>query len=284
MNAPTLVRVLCGGTVVGMAMYVACAPMGNQPADDSATTEVVKSVALDTQASRFELQPGIPELHDTTGAVQLDEPDDTIVEGSLGIDLDQLTVTLTGSSKAQIAWQTQTTILISAWIGQLGTDCRLGEQYGPFTVTLNAAGEPIRVEPASVALTATTIQNLTQFQLCVEVEVTGIAATVELRSFSLTLQIRPLVGTTGPLLTCSLATEARPCGNGGICINGTCVDDRTGSDEFHFDETNFPVCGVDAVTIDPGAQFCTSDADCADGVQCCTGPEICGSNPCTCRN
>jgi hypothetical protein len=80
---------------------------------------------------------------------------------------------------------------ITAWIASadlLDTVCDVGEQYGPYEVTLDANYVPIAVQPATITLTQTTLDLLNggEFSLCVQV-VSPVSGTVRIESFTFNL-------------------------------------------------------------------------------------------------
>ncbi len=68
---------------------------------------------------------------------------------------------------------TEGELIVTAWIGssgELDTVCDTGDQYGPYTVTLDDSGQGVSVTPSSVTITDNTrdLLNGGSFSLCVE--------------------------------------------------------------------------------------------------------------------
>ncbi|MBI4718623.1 MAG: hypothetical protein HY763_12510 [Planctomycetes bacterium] len=97
-----------------------------------------------------------------------------------------------GGGKGTAAFQDgANTIVITASIGgpdDLQTVCESGEQYPPFTLTLDENNQPVSIDPTSVTLTANTIAllNSGDFTICLELNST-ISGTVTINSVVFTV-------------------------------------------------------------------------------------------------
>ena len=142
----------------------------------------------------FQVEAGVPTQNRGTGSLG----DNPIDIGSGTMLLDPASITFTpadgGGSKGSINQQDGgEELVVTAWIAavdEVDTVCETGEEYGPFTVTLDEDNQPTTVDPDSVTLTQTTIDliNGGEFSLCIEVVSTlDGTVTIEVLDFTLGL-------------------------------------------------------------------------------------------------
>ena len=132
-----------------------------------------------TQPTVFELTQGLGEFDvlantpvDKSRLVTLDTGGSTLGSGSLQIDPSVITITPTasGGGKIQLNQQGTSQLIVTAWVGtveELTTVFDAGDEYGPYTVTLDTNNVPVSVSPSSINLTDKTIGLLNggQFSL-----------------------------------------------------------------------------------------------------------------------
>ncbi len=138
----------------------------------------------------FAVEAGVPTQNRGTGSIG-DAPVDP-GSGSINIKPENVSVTPAnnGSGKGTVNYQGGT-LTITAWIAaldELETVCETGEEYGPFSVELNEANQPVSVEPSDITLSQNTIDliNGGQFSLCIEV-ISPIDGTVTIDALSFDL-------------------------------------------------------------------------------------------------
>lgn len=115
----------------------------------------------------------------------------TLGSGSIAIDPSVITVTPTGAGKLGTSLQGTSTLQVTVWVGSFGeaaTVCETGDQYGPFTVTLDANLVPTAVSPSNITLTPSTLDALNsgQFSLCIEI-VSPVTGNVTISSLTFNL-------------------------------------------------------------------------------------------------
>jgi len=126
-----------------------------------------------------------------SGTTSFDAPL-TVGSGSITVDPSAITVTPSGALKELIqAQQEGSELVITVWIDSvenLESVCGGGEQYGPFTVTLDDNFVPQSVEPARVNLTQNTLDllNSGEFSLCIRV-VSPVTGQVRIEALALRL-------------------------------------------------------------------------------------------------
>lgn len=138
----------------------------------------------------FAVEAGVPTQNRGTG--ELGNSEIQPGSGSININPDNITVTPSNTSggKGTVNFQGGT-LTITAWIAAvdaIDTVCETGEEYGPFSVELNEANQPVSVDPSSITLSQSTIDliNGGQFSLCIEV-VSPIDGTVTIDALSFNL-------------------------------------------------------------------------------------------------
>jgi hypothetical protein len=135
-----------------------------------------------TGLGAFEAQAGVPTDNRGTGTLTTSGP--ALTSGSIRFDPADITVTPTGIGKVIPAMQGTSQLIITGWIDALeavDTVCGGGEEYGPYTVTLDENNVPIAISPSSITLTQNTIDllNLGEFSICLRLE-SPIDATVRI--------------------------------------------------------------------------------------------------------
>lgn len=145
------------------------------------------------QLGSFDVEAGTAATNAGTGSISVDAPD--IGSGTIRINPEDITVTPADATggKASVAQQESTTLQITAKIAAVDLvdticDEDVGEQYGPYLVTLDADYVPIAVDPSTLTLTQTTIDllNAGEFSLCVEV-LSPVTGTVTVANFTFVL-------------------------------------------------------------------------------------------------
>jgi hypothetical protein len=269
--------------VTGLGLVVLVSTCTTNPGGQT-DGELAVDVNLSASARTFAVSGGEPVQNTDTAFVDLGG--ETVTGGTISLDPSAITFTPTAPSKRAALLQAGAIqINVTVWIGalDLGTlTCTTGDEYGPFTVTLDVSGNPTSVQPPSVQLTQNTINLLPQFVVCIEVDVLDVIdATIDIATLTLNLDTATPAGNVAGGGSCQSPGDCQPAGCC-TCQNGVCVD-SSDQGEIRYDETNFPDCAAGNFQVDPGDIFCRNDADCPVDTQCCTGPEICRSNPCTCR-
>lgn len=158
--------------------------------------------AIPTQEVPFTLSQGLGDFEVTAGTpteksrlVTLESSGITLGRGSLEIDPSVITVTpaTDGGGKIQLSQQGTSNLEVTAWVGtvdELTTVFETGDEYGPYTVTLDANHVPVSVSPGSVNLTDKTIDLLNdgQFSLGLRV-VSPVTGSVSIESIIFNLGI-----------------------------------------------------------------------------------------------
>ena len=175
-------------TIIGGSMLVAASLAGCQ---SLIPTQPV-TFDLQTALSQFEVEANVPTQNTGTGQWG-DLEGITIGRGSLQVDPSAITIIPadTSSGKGSVNLQQTSTLVITVWVGPLedeDTVCSTGEQYGPYTFTLDENLVPIAVEPETVTLTQSTLAllNAGEFSLCIEV-VSPVDGTVVIASLTFNL-------------------------------------------------------------------------------------------------
>jgi hypothetical protein len=237
---------------LGLSILVlpACAPPA-APGGGNGLTETA-TLAL-TDASSFEVADGVPVEHTQAASVALSGK--TVTGGTIAVAPGDITVTPTGEPKSRPTAQGARVIEITVWIGtvDLGDGvCGGGVGYGPFRVTLDENDMPINVAPESVPLVQETIDLLDDFLLCIEVETSGINATINIAKLTLDLETQ----SQGAEPTCNLPCGFDDGGPEGRAAAAIC--------EISF-PSNFG-SGFAGSTTD--GRECSSNAQCEDGDDC----------------
>ncbi len=257
---------------IGLLAVSAGAPAGcstgvvpGAPDGEDDNKQAVVTITLGTEDKSFLVQDGASARHTLT--VSPDLPDGTITGGSLSIDPAAISVKRTEAAKLLPAQQSISMIVISVWLAppaDLGdSTCEAGEEYGPFSVTLDQNDNVINIEPRSSPLTDATIGLLTEFVLCIEVQAPGINATIDIATLSLVLE----------------STTASDC-------NKPCGFDDAAPDG----QRAAALCSIDlpsnAFAGSPtDGDSCSLDSECNDGNECtlneCIGAvvKLCSSSP-----
>jgi hypothetical protein len=117
----------------------------------------------------------------------------TVGTGEIVIGIDGITVTPDENTgdKAAVRQQGELTLGITVWLAGvdlLETVCDVGEQYGPYTVTLDADYTPTAIDPPTITLTQATIDllNTGEFSVCIGV-LSPVNGTVTIESFTFNL-------------------------------------------------------------------------------------------------
>jgi len=129
----------------------------------------------------------------SSGTANFDTGGISVGRGTIELDPSVITVTPANGtgSKGGVAFQETSTLEITVWVASVDladTVCEAGEQYGPFSVTLDENFVPIAITPGSVTLSQNTIDllNAGEFALCIEV-ISPIDGTVTIGSMTLNL-------------------------------------------------------------------------------------------------
>lgn len=138
--------------------------------------------------AEFEVQAGQAVRNSGSGAFDLSGF--SIGSGSIELDPSVITVTPSGSpvGKGTANLQSGGILEITVWIApadDVDTVCDTGEQYGPFSVTLDENNVPVSVDPSEVTLTQNTLDllNSGSFSLCIEV-ISPVDGTVTINSLT----------------------------------------------------------------------------------------------------
>ncbi len=136
----------------------------------------------------FEVQAG--QAVQNTGSGAFDLSGFSIGSGSIELDPTVITVTPSGTptGKGSANLQAGGTLDITVWIAsadEVATVCDTGEQYGPFSVALDANNVPISISPSTFNLTDSTLDllNSGSFSLCIEV-ISPVDGTVTINSLT----------------------------------------------------------------------------------------------------
>jgi hypothetical protein len=129
----------------------------------------------------------------SSGTANFDTGGIQVGRGTLELDPSAITVTPAeaSSSKGNVTFQATSTLEITVWIASADladTVCETGEQYGPFSVTLDENYVPTAISPSSVTLSQNTVDllNAGEFALCIEV-LSPVTGTVTINSMTLNL-------------------------------------------------------------------------------------------------
>ena len=92
--------------------------------------------------------------------------------GTVGLGTDGIQLAGAGG-KASVALQGGT-LVVTVWVApieQLDPVCEVGEQYGPYSITLNEDNVPTAIDPSTIELTDATLDLLAagEFSICLEV-------------------------------------------------------------------------------------------------------------------
>jgi len=145
---------------------------------------------LNQSQGTFDVTAGEPTAK-SFGVTGFDNGGVTIGRGSMVINPDAITFTPAGTGKRVQNFQGGETIVVTGWIGpvaDLETVCETGDEYGPYTVTLDENMQPVAVSPNSISLTQSTIDLLNggEFSVCLEV-VSTVTGQVRIESFTFNL-------------------------------------------------------------------------------------------------
>ena len=147
----------------------------------------------DGGSGSFDVVAGEPSTNAFTTGVSSSQY--TAGSGSIVLSADDITVTPEGDAGGKIAvlQQGMTTLEITASVGAsdlLGTICDegVGDEYGPYVVTLDANYVPVSISPTTISLTQNTINliNSGQVSVCLDV-LSPVSGKVTIASFTLLL-------------------------------------------------------------------------------------------------
>lgn len=160
----------------GSVAFVAIALIGFAGCRQSPQFSV--PVDLNDSLGRFEVTAGEPVQNDGT----INTPDSSVTVGSGSLQIDPEDVSFTppdnGGAKGTTTYQTGGTFTVVVGVSaeeDLGTVCEESmDEYGPFTVTVNAENEITSISPDSVTLDPGTIAliNSGAMSVCITVEST----------------------------------------------------------------------------------------------------------------
>ncbi len=128
---------------------------------------------------------------DRSGTSTIDAPV-TVGSGSITIEPDAISVTPSGALKEMVqAQEGGSELIVTVWIDaveNVESVCGGGEDYGPFTVSLDENFVPQSVEPANVTLTQNTLDliNAGEFSICIRV-VSPVTGQVQIQALALRL-------------------------------------------------------------------------------------------------
>ena len=136
-------------------------------------TEAV-NFPLQGSLGTFDVQSGVPVTN--KGTLNFDPKGITLGRGSLQLTPDAISVVPadSGGGKVGQALQETSELEITVWADSpeaIDTVCETGDQYGPYTITLDENLEPVSISPNTLTLTEKTIGLLNDGQLSVCVEV-----------------------------------------------------------------------------------------------------------------
>ena len=148
---------------------------------------------LGSELGEFEVQGGAPV--EKTGRLQFETGGVRIGRGSLEIDPGVVTLEVadTADNKGRVALQANENLAITVWIAsaaELDDVFDVGDQYGPYELTLDENAIPIAISPATVSLTQGTLDLLNdgEFSIGLRIEspIDGIV-TIESLTFNVGL-------------------------------------------------------------------------------------------------
>ncbi len=184
-----------GITALAAGLMAGCNPA--VPTDGGNGNGVLDNVNVDfnlgTGLGDFEVEAGVPKTLVGTGRFSLTGA--TASGGVFILDPSDVTVIPGDTSGGKGAADLQTgdplqiTVLIDG-IEDVDTVCTDGEQYGPYSITLDENNVPVSIDPSEINLTANTIAllNSGEFSICIAV-LSPVSGTV--RIATLTFSVVP---------------------------------------------------------------------------------------------
>ncbi len=152
-------------------------------------------VEIDLSGGVGEFQVQANEAKTSSGTASFPPAGIQVGRGSIEFDPADITITPAGDAggKGAVNLQSGGTLSITAWIApvdELDTVCETGEQYGPFSVTLDENYLPTAISPEEFALSSTTIDLLNggEFSLCIEL-ISPIDASISVGTLTLNLGV-----------------------------------------------------------------------------------------------
>ena len=150
------------------------------------------NVDLEEEVGLFQAQAG--ETVENSGTANVDTAGIPVQTGTISIDPSLVTVTPTSfaanAKRARTAQDAENTLEVTAWIApleDLDTVCGgdSSEEYGPYTLTLDADNHPVSVTPESVTISENTLNLITsgEFSLCLRI-VSTIDATIRIEKLT----------------------------------------------------------------------------------------------------